>query len=206
MWEIRDKSLLLKSIASEGKAGNPLQKIFPDTALPLPASWYSGVLACRGGGRQDVHHLFISVHRGRVIGTKRISPERLHNPLDRDLTWKSLLPSRGRTDRAGIGEAPSMGTDWVDGIKLYRTPGPIPSGEPGKIRGIYFPDQVLWIAPTHMHCVLDIPKSVKAPEVVSPVEITARMKDKRKYDFRFVVSRIEVLPVGSPIQRKRSAR
>jgi len=230
-WEVRNGSLFLKSLDKESSPNKdetviPLQNIFPDVNGPILADWYSGVLKC---DKDEMHKelLFISINKGKVLGTRKATWEQVKNPPDKDLSWSSLLPSNGKTRAIRAKKWWLQSTRWIDGESIFRRDDPTQSGKSFKIRGIYFPGGKLWTTPISCHFLLEIPDSVKSPTTVTPVEVTAKSQKSNYYflpeqfieqsptkgistqvvtqskeDFHcLIVSHIKVLPVGTAIQR-----
>ena len=196
-WEVRNESLWLKSLGrpnlpNDDETPIPLQSVFPDANGPILADWFSGVLECNRGVKYE-EILFISVHKGKVIGTRKTTKEQLKNPSDKNLSWSSLLPANEEARAIRTRKWRLQSTRWIDGEGMFSWDGPLRSGKPFKLRGIYFPGGKLWIAPVSSHFLIEVPDSIKLPTTVTPVEVTAK--------YHLAVSHIKVLPVGTAIQR-----
>ena len=227
-WQIRNESLFLKSLGKENQPNDeipiPLQNVFPDANEPVPADWYSGVLECNRGEKYK-EMLFISIHKGKVLGTRKATWEQVKNPPDKDLSWRSLLSANEKDGAICTRKWRIQSTRWIDGEGMFSWDGPAQSGKSFKLRGIYFPGGKLWTAPVSFHFLLEVPDSVKSPTMVTPVEVTAKSKKSQyfipeqyleqsltkatsaqvvtqsTYLHRLAVSHIKVLPVGTAIQR-----
>jgi len=207
-WEVRNKTFLLKSlrkpdIPNEDNIAIPLQSAFPDANGPVPANWFSGVVECYGDG-DSKERLFVSVHEGSVIGIRKTTTEQLENPSYEDLTWSSLLPPNRNVGTSATRQWRLPITRWIDGDAMFGWDGPVKSGKSFKLRGIYFPGGKLWTAPISSHFRIEASAPVRLPTAVTPVEVTARAR----FDLvscHLVVSGIEVLPVGSIIQRGKTS-
>ena len=228
-WEVRNKSLLLKSLGKENFPNDdetpiPLQSVFPDTNGPVLADWFSGVLECTGGAKIK-ENVFISIHKGKVIGTRKATWEQLKKPSDKDLSWSSLLPANEKAGEIRTRKWRLQSTRWIDGQSMFSWDGPRRSGKSFRLRGIYFPGGKLWTAPVSFHFLLEVPDSVKLLTTVTPVEVTAKRKKthyfihepypvqspktaksaevitRSKDPYCLTVSHIKVLPVGTAIQR-----
>lgn len=82
-WRIEDNRLFLIGLVAHDREGNviTLQHLFPDVALPICATWFSGVLRCPMGKRlktiligfESVYEadLLFSIKDGRVIGVEK---------------------------------------------------------------------------------------------------------------------------------------
>ncbi len=202
-WEVRNESLFLKSLRREDKPSDdetaiPLQSVFADANGPVLANWFSGVLHCNRGTNLD-ERIFVSIHQGKVLGIRKTPKERLNNPSHEDLTWSSLLTPNENMGVSGHRRWRLRSSRWIDGDAMFSLDGPLRSGKSFRLRGIYFPDRKLWTAPANVHFVIEA-SPVKLPTVVTPVEVTARAASKQG-TYCLVVSRIEVLPIGSIIQR-----
>jgi len=231
-WEVRNESLLLQSLIRRNLPNNeerpiPLKNIFPDVNGPVPADWFSGVLECTRGAKIK-ENVFISIHKGKVIGTRKATWEQLKNPSDKDLSWSSLLPESEKTGAIRTKWWWFPHIRWKDGESLFDHDDPTQSGKSFVFRGIYFPGGKLWAGPGSSHFLLEAPDSVKLPTTVTPVEVTAKSKNshyfihgpysiqlpttvtsaevsshsKNKYVIwhLLAVSHIKELPVGSAIQ------
>lgn len=228
-WEVRNESLFLKSLNKEALPNDdeipiPLQSVFPDANVPVPADWFSGVLECNRGVKYK-GMLFISIHKGKVLGTRKATWEQVKNPYDNDFSWSSLLPANEKAGAIRTRKWRIQSTRWIDGEGMFSWDGPAQSGKSFKVRGIYFPGGKLWTAPGSSHFLLEAPDSVKLPTTVTPVEVTAKLKKLQYFiperyqeqsattntstqvvtqskDLHcLVVSHIKVLPVGTAIQR-----
>lgn len=228
-WEIRNGSLFLKSLGKEAMPNDdetpiPLTNVFPDADGLVPADWYSGVLECNRGEKYKAM-LFISIHKGKVLGTRKATWEQVKNPPDKDLSWSSLLSANEKDGAIRTRKWRIRSTRWIDGEGMFSWDGPAKSGKSFKLRGIYFPGGKLWTAPVGFHYLLELPDSIQLPTMVTPVEVTAKLKKlqyfihrpypeqsattntstqvvtQSKYLHCLVVSNIKVLPVGTAIQR-----
>jgi len=227
-WEIRNGSLFLKSLGKEAMPNAdetpiPLTNVFPDADGPVPAEWYSGVLECNRGEKYKAM-LFISIHKGKVLGTRKATWEQVKNPPDKDLSWRSLLSANGKDGAIRTRKWRIQSTRWIDGEGMSSSDGPARSEKSFKLRGIYFPGGKLWTAPVGSHYLLELPDSIQLPMMVTPVEVTAKLKKLQYFIHRpypeqsatintstqvvtqskdlrcLVVSNIKVLPVGTAIQ------
>jgi len=229
-WEVRDGSLFLKSLRKENLPNEdekpiPLQNVFPDANGPILAHWFSGVLDCTRGAKIK-KKVFISIHKGKVIGTRKETWEQLKNPSDKDLSWSSLLSANEKAGAIRTRRWRLQSTRWIDGDGMFNREGPAQSGKSFRLRGICFPSGRLWTAGISAHYFLEVPDSLKLPAEVTPVEVTAnKIKKSHYYDYEsyrgqsptkatsaqivtysndrchLVVSHIKVLPVGTAIQR-----
>ena len=184
-WDVRNESLLLQSLVRRNLPNNeempiPLKNIFPDANGPVLADWFSGVLECTRGA-EIKENVFISIHKGKVIGTRKATWEQLKNPSDKDLSWSSLLPASEKTGaiRTKWWWLPHF--RWKDGDTVFDYDGPMMSGKSFVLRGIYFPGGKLWTAPGGSHFLLEAPDSVKLPMTVIPVEVTAKSKNSHYF-------------------------
>jgi hypothetical protein len=228
-WEVRDGSLFLKSLRKENMPNEeekpiPLQNVFPDANGLILADWFSGVLHCNRGKNYN-ERLFVSVHKGKVIGIRKATLEQLRKPSDKDLSWNSLLPENEKAGAIRPRRWRLQSTRWIDGEDMFDWDGPALSGKSFRLRGIYFPGGRLWTPRVSVHYFLEVPDSVKLPAEVTPVEVTAKVKQSRYFDHELylerssttdrsvhivtesndhchlAVSHIKVLPVGTAIQR-----
>lgn len=228
-WEVRNESLFLKSLSKEALPNDdetpiPLQSVFPDANGYILADWFSGVLECNRGAKYK-EILFISIHKGKVIGTRKATWEQLKNQSDNDFSWRSLLPANEKAGAIRTRKWRLQSTRWIDGEGMFSWDGPAKSGKSFKLRGIYFPGGKLWTAPVGFHYLLELPDSIQLPTMVTPVEVTAKLKKLQYFIHRpypeqspttdtstqvvtqskdlhcLVVSNIKVLPVGTAIQR-----
>ncbi len=228
-WEIRNGSLFLKSLVKEAMPNEdetpiPLTYVFPDANGPVPADWFSGVLECNGGETYK-GMLYISIHKGKIFGTRKATWEQVKNPPDKDLSWRSLLPANEKGGAIRTTRWRLQSTRWIDGDGMFDREGPAQSGKSFRLRGIFFPSGRLWTAGISAHYFLEIPDSTKLPAEVTPVEVTAKIKKSHYYDYEsyrgqsptkatsaqivtksndrchLAVSHIKVLPVGTAIQR-----
>jgi len=228
-WEVRNGSLFLKSLRKENLPNEdekpiPLQSVFPDANGPVQADWFSGVLECNRG-EQHKGMLFISIHKGKVIGKRKATWEQVKNPPDKDFSWSSLLPANEKAGETRTRKWRIQSTRWIDGDGMFDWEGPAESGKSFKLRGICFPCGRLWTARASVHYFLEVPDSIKLPAEVTPVEVTAKLKKSHYYDHEpypaqspkkatsahiitksndfchLAVSHIKVLPVGTAIQR-----
>ena len=228
-WEVRDGSLFLKSLRKENLPNEdekpiPLQNVFPDANGPILADWFSGVLDCTRGAKIK-KNVFISIHKGKVIGTRKATWEQLKNPSDKDLSWSSLLPANEKAGAIRTRKWRLQSTRWIDGDGMFDWEGPAQSGKSFKLRGICFPCGRLWTARASVHYFLEVPDSIKLPAEVTPVEVTAKLRKSHYYIpeiylgqsltkatsaqvvtqstylRHLAVSHIKVLPVGTAIQR-----
>jgi len=228
-WEVRNESLFLKSLGKENFPNDdetpiPLQNVFPDANGPILANWFSGVLHCNRGTKFN-ERLFVSIHKGKVIGIRKATKEQLKKPSDKDLSWSSLLPANEKAGAIHTRRWRLQSTRWIDGEGMFSRDSPAQSGKSFKLRGIYFPGGKLWAAPVSFHYLLDVPYSVKSPTTVAPVEVTVKSKKSHYFipeQYReqlpmtaksvqviteskdlhcLVVSHIKVLPVGTAIHR-----
>jgi len=229
-WEVRNGSLFLKSLRKENLPNEdekpiPLQSVFPDANGPVLADWFSGVLECTRGA-QIKENVFISVNKGKVIGTRKATWEQLKNPSDKDLSWSSLFPANEKAGAIRTRRWRLQSTRWIDGDGMFNREGPAQSGKSFRLRGICFPSGRLWTAGISAHYFLEVPDSIKLPTEVTPVEVTAnKIKKSHYYDYEsyrgqsptkatsaqiitksndrchLAVSHIKVLPVGTAIQR-----
>ena len=115
-WEVRNESLFLKSLSKEALPNDdetpiPLQSVFSDGNGPILADWFSGVLECTRGVKYK-GILFISIHKGKVLGTRKATWEQVKNPSDNDFSWSSLLPAN---EKAGAIRTGSGGYKALDG-------------------------------------------------------------------------------------------
>ena len=206
-WEVRNESLLLRSLSKPevpytGKIPIPLQSVFPGANGPVPANWFSGVLKCNRGADFN-ERLFISVYEGKILGIRKSTTEQLKNPSYEDLTWSSLLPPNENVGASGPRRWRLQSSRWIDGDAMFSWDGPVRSGKLFRLRGIYFPGGKLWTAPVSSHFRIEASDPVKLPTAVTPVEVTAR-SESRQGTYYLAVSRVDVLPVGSIIQRDRT--
>jgi len=228
-WEVRDGSLFLKSLRKENLPNEdekpiPLQSVFPDANGPILADWFSGVLECNRGEKHK-GMLFISIHKGKVIGTRKATWEQVKNPPDKDFSWSSLLPLNEKAEAIRTRKWRLQSTRWIDGDGMFDWEGPAQSGKSFKLRGICFPCGRLWTARASVHYFLEVPDSIKLPAEVTPVEVTAKLRKSHYYIpeiyleqsltkatsaqvvtqsndiYHLAVSHIKVLPVGTAIQR-----
>ncbi len=228
-WEVRNGSLFLKSLNKEALPNDdeipiPLQSVFPDADGPILADWFSGVLDCNRGEKYK-GILFISIHKGKVLGTRKATWEQVKNPTDNDFSWSSLLPANEKDGAIRTRKWRLQSTRWIDGDGMLNWDGPAKSGKSFKLRGIYFPGGKLWTAPFSSHYLLELPDSIQLPTMVTPVEVTAKLKKlqyfiperypeqsattntstqvvtQSKDLYCLVVSNIKVLLVGTAIQR-----
>ena len=228
-WEVRNESLFLKSLSKEALLNDdetpiPLQSVFPDGNGPILADWFSGVLECNRGVKYK-GILFISIHKGKVLGTRKATWEQVKNPSDNDFSWSSLLPANEKAGAVRTRKWRIQSTRWIDGEGMFSWDGSAKSGKSFKLRGIYFPGGKLWTAPFGFHYLLELPDSIQLPTTVTPVEVTAKSKKSRYFIPRqypeqlpttaksvqvitkskdlhcLAVSHIKVLPVGIAIQR-----
>lgn len=228
-WEVRNMSLFLKSLRKENLPNEdekaiPLQSVFPDANGPILADWFSGVLYCNRGEKYE-GILYISIHKGNVLGTRRATWEQVKNPTDKSLSWSLLLPANEKAGEIRARKWRIQTTRWIDGEGMFSWDGPAQSGKSFKLRGIYFPGGKLWTAPVGFHYLLELPDSIQLPTMVTPVEVTAKLKKLQYFIHRpypeqsattntstqvvtqskdlhcLVVSNIKVLPVGTAIQR-----
>jgi hypothetical protein len=228
-WEIRNGSLFLKSLGkenlpSENETPIPLTNVFPNANGTVLADWFSGVLDCTRGP-EIKENAFISIYKGKVIGSRKATWEQLKNPSDKDLSWNSLLPSNEKAGEIRNRMWRLQSTRWIDGDGMFDWDGPALSGKSFRLRGIYFPGGRLWTAKTSVHYFLEVADSVKFPAEIVPVEVTAKVKQSQYFNHELypeqssttdrsvhiatksndrshlAVSHIKVLPVGSAIQR-----
>ncbi|MGD2094276.1 MAG: hypothetical protein PVH77_04630 [Phycisphaerales bacterium] len=204
-WEMRDGALFLKSLGRENLPNGdeipiPLQNVFPDANGPILADWFSGVFECTRGA-EIKENVFISVHKGKIVGIRKATWDQLKNPSDKDLSWSLLLPVNEKAGEIRTKKWRLQSTRWIDGKGMFSRDGPLGSGKSFKLRGIYFPGGKLWTAPVSYHFLLEVPDSVKSPTTITPVEITAKSKNKHINWHNLIVSNIKVLPVGTAIQR-----
>jgi len=228
-WEIRNGSLFLKSLGkgampNDDETPIPLTNVFPDADGLVPADWYSGVLECNRGEKYKAM-LFISIHKGKVLGTRKATWEQVKNPPDKDLSWSSLLSANEKAGPIRTRKWRLQSTRWIDGEGMLSWDGPAQLGKSFKLRGIYFPGGKLWTATVSFHYLLEVPDSVKSPTTVTPIEVTAKLEkshyfiperypEQRRTTAKSVqviteskdlhclaVSYIKVLPVGTAIQR-----
>jgi hypothetical protein len=229
-WEARNGSLFLKSLVKEAMPNEdetpiPLTDVFPDANGPVPADWFSGVLECnrveKGKGM-----LYISIHKGKILGARKATWEQVKNPLDKDFSWRSLLSANKKDGEIRTKRWRLQSTRWIDGDGMLDWEGPAQSGKSFRLRGICFPSGRLWTAGISNHYFLEVPDSIKLPAEVIPVEVTAKkIKKSHYYDYEsyqeqsttkatsaqivtgsndrshLAVSNIKVLPVGTAIQR-----
>jgi len=203
-WEVRNGSLLLTSLGrhtlpNDDETPIPLQRIFPDANGPILTDWFSGVLEYTKGSKIK-ENVFISIHKGKVIGTRKATREQLKNPSDKDLSWSSLLPANEKAGANHTKKWRLQSSRWIDGESMFSSDGPIVSGKSFILRGIYFPGGKLWTAPISFHFFIKVPDSVKLPTMVTPVEVTVKLNNKYINQYHLAVSHIKELPAGSAIQ------
>jgi len=226
-WEVQNGSLFLKSLVrealpNEDETSIPLTNVFPDANGPVPADWFSGVLKYYRG-EKDKGMLYISIHKGKILGARKATWEQVKNPFDKDFSWRSLLPENKKDGEIRTKRWRLQSTRWIDGDGMFDWEGPAQSGKSFRLRGICFPSGRLWTAAISAHYCLEVPDSIKLPAEVTPVEVTAKkIKKSYFYDhepyprqspisaqivtssndiYHLAVSHIKVLPVGTAIQR-----
>ena len=228
-WEVRNGSLFLKSLVKEAMPNEdetpiPLTNVFPDANGPVLADWFSGVLECNTGETYK-GMLYISIHKGKILGTRKVTWEQVKNPPDKDFSWRSLLPANEKDRAIRTRSWRLQSTRWIDGDGMLDWEGPAQSGKSFRLRGICFPSGRLWTAGISAHYFLEVPDSTKLPAEVTPVEVTAKVKQSRHFFHRsypeqsptkdtsaqvvtspndryhLAVSHIKVLLIGTAIQR-----